>query len=68
MITTGVIVTFEAQKVAGAPSVTLDRFATLTKVVFFDVACELECGGMHCVRAPFFHHMARLCLHKDHAK
>jgi len=68
VITTGLIGTFEASKFVEAPSVTLNRFATLTKVVFFDVACELDCGGMHCVRAPFFHRMARLCLHKDHAK
>jgi len=68
VITTGFLVTFDDQNVAKALSVTLNRCATLPKVVLYDVACELDCYGMQCVRALFFYHEVHLCLHKNHAK
>jgi len=68
VVTMGFRVMFEAESVADALSVILERFPKLPKVVFYDVACKIDRNGMQRVRTILSHHGVRFCLDRAHAK
>ena len=68
VVTMGFRVMFEAESVADALSVILERFPKLPKVVFYDVACKMDRNGMQRVRTLLSHHKVRFCLDRAHAK
>ena len=68
VITMGFRVMFQAESVADALSLILERFPRLPKVVFYDVACKMDRNGMQRVRSILSHHGVRFCLDRAHAK
>jgi len=68
VVTMGFRVMFEAESVADALSVILERFPRLPKVVFYDVACKIDRNGMQRVRTILSRHGVRFCLDRAHAK
>jgi len=68
VVTMGFRVMFQAESVADALSVILERFPKLPKVVFYDVACKMDRNGMQRVRTILSHHGVRFCLDRAHAK
>lgn len=68
VVTMGFRVMFEAESVADALSVILERFPKLPKVVFYDVACKIDRNAMQRVRSIISHHGVRFCLDRVHAK
>ena len=68
VVTMGFRVMFQAESVADALSVVLERFPKLPKVVFYDVACKMDRNGMQRVRTILSHHGVRFCLDRAHAK
>lgn len=68
VITLGFRVMFQAESVADALSLILERFPALPKVVFYDVACKMDRNGMQRVRSILSHHGVRFCLDRAHAK
>ena len=68
VVTMGFRVMFEAESVADALSVILERFPKLPMVVFYDVACKMDRNGMQRVRTLLSHHKVRFCLDRAHAK
>lgn len=58
---------FQAESVADALSLILERFPSLPKVVFYDVACKIDRNGMQRVRSILSHHGVRFCLDRAHA-
>lgn len=59
---------FQAESVGDAPSLILERFPALPKVVFYDVACKIDRNGMQRVRSILSRHGVRFCLDRAHAK
>jgi len=68
VVTMGFRVMFEAESVADALSVILERFPKLPKVVFYDVACKMDRNAMQRVRSIISHYGVRFCLDRVHAK
>lgn len=68
VVTLGFRVMFQAESVADALSLILERFPALPKVVFYDVACKMDRNGMQRVRSILSHHGVRFCLDRAHAK
>jgi len=68
VVTMGFRVMFQAESVADALSVILERFPELPKVVFYDVACKMDRNGMQRVRSILSNHGVRFCLDRAHAK
>lgn len=64
----GFRVMFQAESVADALSLILERFPTLPKVVFYGVACKIDRNGMQRVRFILSHHGVCFCLDRVHAK
>jgi len=61
-------VMFQAESVAGALFLVLERFPRLPRVVFYDVACKMDRDGMQRVRSILSHHGVSFCLDRAHAK
>lgn len=68
VVTLGFRVMFQAESVADALSLILERFPALPKVIFYDVACTIDRNGMQRVRSILFRHGVRFCLDRAHAK
>jgi len=68
VVTMGFRVMFQAESVADALSLVLERFPSLPRVVFYDVACKMDRNGMQRVRSILSHHGVRFCLDRAHAK
>ena len=68
VLTMGFRVMFQAESVADALSLILERFPKLPKVVFYDVACKMDRNGMQRVRTILSKHKVRFCLDRAHAK
>lgn len=68
VVTMGFRVMFQAESVADALSLILERFPALPKVIFYDVACKIDRNGMQRVRSILSHHGVRFCLDRAHAK
>jgi len=68
VVTMGFRVMFQAESVADALSVILERFPQLPKVVFYDVACKMDRNAMQRVRSILSAHNVRFCLDRVHAK
>ena len=68
VLTMGFRVMFQAENVADALSLILERFPRLPKVVFYDVACKLDRNGMQRVQNILSKHKVRFCLDRAHAK
>lgn len=68
VVTMGFRVMFQAESVADALSLILERFPALPKVVFYDVACKMDRNGMQRVRSILSRHGVRFCLDRAHAK
>jgi len=68
VVTLGFRVMFEAESVADALSVILERFPKLPKVVFYDVACKIDRNALQRVRTIMSRHGVWFCLDRVHAK
>jgi len=68
VLTMGFRVMFQAESVADALSLILERFPKLPKVVFYDVACKMDRNAMQRVRTILSKHKVRFCLDRAHAK
>lgn len=67
VVTMGFRVMFQAESVANALSLILERFPALPKVVFHDVACKIYRNGMQRVRSILSRHGVRFCIDRAHA-
>lgn len=68
VVTLGFRVMFQAESVADALSLILERFPALPRVIFYDVACTIDRNGMQRVRSILSRHGVRFCLDRAHAK
>lgn len=59
---------FQAESVADALSLILERFPGLPKVIFYDVACKIDRNGIQRVRSILSYHGVRFCFDRAHAK
>ena len=67
VITLGFRCMFRAESVGEALSVVLERFPTLPKVIFYDVACKLDKNAMRRVRVIIRDHDVRCLLDRPHS-
>lgn len=66
-ITLGFRVLFRARSVGGALSIVLERFPTLPKAIFYDVACKIDKNAMRRVRPILRKQGVRCILDRPHS-
>ena len=67
VITLGFRCLFRAESVGEAPSIVLERFSQLPKVIFYDVACKLDKNALRHVRPILRAHNVRCILDRPHS-